>query len=398
MQKRKIGFFLLVCSILLGGCWDRREVNDVAFVLGTAVDKEGDNYRTTLQIALPGQLGASGSTGGGGGTSGDKSYYVEGKTGHTVREASIKEQQSNSRSLNYSHRRTLLIGEEMARSGISSMLDVFTRIEQNRLSSVVVIAKGKAADMLEADAPIEQYPAEMVRELNYAYMKEPRSLKLVIDSLLMDGIDPAIPLIAAEESVPEHDHNNNSKTNIKINGLAVFSGDKMVGMVDAATSQNLLLAMGQAKTAEVLIIPPKSKGTISVVISDTRVKIKPVIHGDDIRMVVDIFVSGNMMANESNVSVIYPKDIKWLERETERKVKTDIQSAIHRMQTEMNSDVLGFGQVLATSAPKDWERLKAKWSRIYPEVEVTVKTSMHIENIGAVTKPAAVKDSELTHD
>lgn len=66
IRKAAVLCCLLLCSILLGGCWDRREVNDVAFVMGTGLDKEGDQYRVTMQIALPGQLGSSGSTGGGG--------------------------------------------------------------------------------------------------------------------------------------------------------------------------------------------------------------------------------------------------------------------------------------------------------------------------------------------
>lgn len=65
MRKAAVLCCLLLCSVLLGGCWDRREVNDVAFVMGTGLDKEGDQYRVTMQIALPGQLGSSGSTGGG---------------------------------------------------------------------------------------------------------------------------------------------------------------------------------------------------------------------------------------------------------------------------------------------------------------------------------------------
>ena len=64
-MKYKAILVLILCAALLTGCWDREEINDVAFVIGIAVDKEGDEYRSSLQIALPGQAGASGSEGGG---------------------------------------------------------------------------------------------------------------------------------------------------------------------------------------------------------------------------------------------------------------------------------------------------------------------------------------------
>lgn len=65
LTKYRAVISLILCTSLLTGCWDREEINDVAFVIGIAADKEGDEYRSSLQIALPGQSGASGSEGGG---------------------------------------------------------------------------------------------------------------------------------------------------------------------------------------------------------------------------------------------------------------------------------------------------------------------------------------------
>ncbi|GJM76942.1 hypothetical protein HMSSN036_91580 [Paenibacillus macerans] len=58
---------LVLIPVLLTGCWDRIEVNDIAFVLGSSTDREDGLIRSTVQIALPSQLGGAGSQGGGGG-------------------------------------------------------------------------------------------------------------------------------------------------------------------------------------------------------------------------------------------------------------------------------------------------------------------------------------------
>lgn len=113
---------LILCTSLLTGCWDREEINDVAFVIGIAVDKEGEDYRSSLQIALPGQSGASGSEGGGGGTSGDKPWFILSNTARTLRGTSLEGQKSLSRRIYYAHRRTILIGEELAREGLPRCL------------------------------------------------------------------------------------------------------------------------------------------------------------------------------------------------------------------------------------------------------------------------------------
>lgn len=135
------------------------------------------------------------------------------------------------------------------------MMDVIARIPQNRLSSLVVITKGSAMEMLQADAPIEQYPAEMVRELNFSYMKKPRSVKLLMNSVLLEGIDPIVPVMSLVKNGP--DSLKDKKTNIQVDGLAVFRQDRLTGIIDNHLSRFLLLGMEQAKETEIFIPLPK---------------------------------------------------------------------------------------------------------------------------------------------
>ncbi|TQR99486.1 Ger(x)C family spore germination protein [Paenibacillus ottowii] len=397
-QMRKVAVLccLLLCSVLLGGCWDRREVNDVAFVMGTGLDKEGDQYRITMQIALPGQLGSSGSTGGGGGTRGTKSYYLESKTGPSFRGAIAEEQREVSRTLNYSHRRVLLFGEALAREGISKMMDVIARIPQNRLSSLIVITKGSAMEMLQADAPIEQYPAEMIRELNFSYMKEPRSVKLLMNSILLDGIDPVVPVMSLVKNGPAS--LKDRKTNIQIDGLAVFRQDRVTGIIDNHLSRFLLLGMEQAKETEIFVTPPKGKGYISVHLIENRVNIKPHIQGNEIAMTVRLDCNGNVKENETDFDISNEENLKWLEQQTVEEIKRELGAAVHVIQQKYHSDVLGLGRAIITSHPEEWKRIKPQWDQLYPKVEITIDPVVHIENIGAVTKPFGYKKERIQNE
>ncbi|MDP4096168.1 Ger(x)C family spore germination protein [Paenibacillus sp. P96] len=386
---------LLICSCLLGGCWDRKEINDVAFVLGTAVDKEGEEYRATLQIALPSQLSTAGTSGGGGGTSGDKSYYLESKTGKTMREVHDKEQENVSRELNYSHRRTLIIGADMAREGIARLTDVLARSPENRLSALIVVAEGRGSDIFRAQAPIEQYPAEMVRELAYTYMKEPRNLKLLMHTMLSEGVDPVVPVVGLVDSLPKGWKDN--KKNIKIKGLAVFQGDRMTGTVSHGLARGLLLAMDQTNSTEFIIEPPEGEGELTLLLNETDVKIKPSVQGDEIKMILNLRVKGELSENESTYNMELPRSIKWLEHEAEDLIRQNVEESIRVVQRDYQSDALGFGRVLKTNLPKVWDRVRERWSTLYPDVEVEVRTNVHIENIGAITKPFGLMEDQ-THD
>lgn len=196
--NRKTPCFLLtlvLLPLLLTGCWDRIEVNDIAFVLGSSIDKENGLIRSTVQIALPSQLGGAGSEGGGGGTSGSKTFLMLSKTAPTVYTANKEMQTSLSRVLNYSHRRVTLYGEEFARTGIGEQIDTFARFPQNRLTTYIVVTRGPAYKVLGADALIEQVPAEMIREIAKSGMKSAMSVQKLSNQLLTEGIDPAIPAV-----------------------------------------------------------------------------------------------------------------------------------------------------------------------------------------------------------
>ena len=61
LMKRGLLLFLSAAMSLLclTGCWDRVEVNDIAIVTGTAIDKKGDEIELSIQIFIPKAAGSS---------------------------------------------------------------------------------------------------------------------------------------------------------------------------------------------------------------------------------------------------------------------------------------------------------------------------------------------------
>ncbi|WP_136607232.1 Ger(x)C family spore germination protein [Paenibacillus dokdonensis] len=393
MKKTVIAALLVMTSIGLAGCWDRKEINDVAFVIGSAVDKEKDLYRSTLQIALPGNLGGAGSEGGGGGTEGSKSYYLESKTGVSLRNSNMEVQSGNSRTLSFAHRRTLLLGEDFARGGISPMLDQFARIPQNRLSSLVAVTSGPAYKILDAEAPMEQFPSEMIRELMNEYSKRPISLKYLANELLSDGVDVSLPYISLQEVEPEDLAKN--KKNIQITGLALFKGDRLVGILKGQEAKMMNLALNQAPSPDILVPGRDGKGVVTVKFMENTVKLKPVIRGNNVTMYVDILVKGSVIENNTNYTLGGGRNMGMLEDRTSKEVVTQIQSGIRLLQDRYHSDILGFGRTIQQKKPKDWQRIKDHWEEIFPTVKVVVNARIHVENIGAVDKPFGRKDKDI---
>ncbi len=396
MYKYRAVIALLLCTSLISGCWDREEINDVAFVIGVAMDKEEQNYRSSLQIALPGQSGSSGSEGGGGGTSGDKSWFILSNTAKTFHGTSLEGQKALSRKIYYAHRRTMLIGEDLAREGVAPMLDLMTRYPLNRFSALPVVTRGEAYKVMDTDAPIEKFPSEMVRELCFLNMRNPRSLKTFIDSILSEGVDAFLPIASVVDTVPKNW--KDPKTNIKMDGLAIFKKDKLVGMIDKAPADALILAMGEANAPEVMVEAPGGEGDIFIKLNENNSSLHPSVKNDKVKVSIQMYAKGVIVDNESNYGDRREDEILKLNDAIHKKIKSDIEEGIRLVQQKYHADILGIGRSIHQHLPAEWDKMKDRWEVIYPEVEVTVIPHVIIENVGVINKPIGVVEEEVVHD
>jgi len=396
IRKRGAVAILLLCTVFISGCWDRKEINDVAFVIGLAIDKEKDNYRSSLQIALPGQSGSSGSEGGGGGTSGDKSWFMLSNTAKTLRGTSIESQKALSRELYYAHRRTMLIGEELARNGVAPMLDLFTRYPLNRFSALPIVTKGPAYKVLDTDAPIEKFPSEMVRELCFLNMRKPRSLKTFTDAILSEGVDPFLPVASTVDNVPGNWRD--VKTNIKLDGLAIFKKDKLIGMIEKAPADALILAMGEANEPEIMVKAPRGKGDFFIKLNENNSSLHPHVENGKVSVTIELYAKGVLVDNESNYGDLRDQEIKNMNLALHQKIEDDIKEGIRLIQKQYPADILGVGRSIHQHLPKEWKKIRDRWNDIYPDVEVIVKPHIIIENVGVVNKPIGLPEGDIVHD
>ncbi|AEI44128.1 Ger(x)C family spore germination protein [Paenibacillus mucilaginosus] len=387
---------LVLCLPLLTGCWDRREVNDVAFVSGTGIDKVKEGYRTTVLYPLAGQLGGVGSSGGGGGTSGSRSWHLDSVTGTSLKETNNIQQQAMSRQLYFAHRRVLVIGEGAARSGLAPILDIVARVPQNRMTGYILVTKGDARDFMDVDVEVEKIPTEMIRELALNYMRTPRTVKETVHALLSEGMDPALPYCVVDRTKPGR--SGQQKPMMKLEGLAVFREDKLAGLLKGEEAQGVLWAMNEAKRPTIVLPAPGGTGMQAVQFAVAQTRIRPVVSGGKITMRIDIRARGSIAENQSNY--ISGKDYTHakLEETLNRKIKSMVEKSLKALQTEYGSDPVGFGDILYRSEPKVWSGIRDQWREKYKEVEMAVSVHTQVQHTGTIIKPIGRKERMMNHE
>ncbi|GMA60492.1 Ger(x)C family spore germination protein [Alicyclobacillus fastidiosus] len=156
-RARSIGLIVLVSLLFATGCWDRAELDDLALILGWGMDQSEDKtYVASAQIAIPSKLSTTVQSGGGAG----QGFFVLTGTGKSSLDATKNIQRKSSRKIYAGHRRVICIGETLAKNGLSSALDEYTRNPDVRLRTDVFIVKGNSAlEVLQNPYPLENLPA-----------------------------------------------------------------------------------------------------------------------------------------------------------------------------------------------------------------------------------------------
>ncbi|HEY4390251.1 MAG TPA: Ger(x)C family spore germination protein [Paenibacillus sp.] len=390
--KRRYKLMLLGCSLislgLLCGCWDRIEINDVAFVIGSSFDKNKDQMISTSQIALPSQLGGVGSEAGGGGTSGNENYLLISKQAKTMYLANKKTQLSLSRVLIFSHRRIMIFGEEFARAGIGSAIDILGRFPENRMSAYIVLTQGKGYDILSADAPIEQFPAEMVREIAKSTMKHPMNVKRMVNKLLIEGVDLMLPVVNISDSSKEIP--DKSKSLIQMDGLGVFRGDRLVGFLNENEAQYAMMGLGEAVDPRIVLSHGGKDELITITLDEIKVKWKPSMHDSKFAITAQLEAEGSILENTSNEN-IEDQDLSGLEEQCNKLINMNLGQVVDKLQHEYRSDILGFGHQFKNRYPQEWDKVKDRWSEVLPTIKVSVNSTIHLNGTNQLMNSLGVK-------
>ncbi|WP_169306538.1 Ger(x)C family spore germination protein [Cohnella pontilimi] len=385
-NKLRLLFIMIAVAVVvpLTGCWDRREINDVAFILTTAYDLEPDgNFRVTVQIPLAGQLG--GAKGGGGGSGGDKTYYIDSDTGRTIREASAKVQARSSRRLFSAHRRVVIIGEDLARThGIRDLFEAISRFTENRITSYMIVSKGKAADLLNTDPPLERFSGEAIREMAKAQGRAVINIKNVAQELNTPYSDPVILYLGKKET----EGGSDKKTEIQLLGYAHFKQDKMVDTFEKDKANALNLLRKHSRPYDIVI--PFGQKHISLEMTDARTTIRPVFKAkNNVTFQIKVWSKMAVMENLSGSDLTDPVIFRQVRDKASESLRQTLLETLKQIQ-KYKTDPIDLGKHIWRSHPGKWQSTyRHDWRDRMDKADFDLQVQTDIIQIGYISSNIA---------
>jgi len=380
-MRRWLGLIGVISMCLLTGCWDRVELTDVALIKGVGIDRLGDGtIEVTVEIAVPQVQSQGGSEGGAAlGSGGLMKVVTRSGKGKTISDALEHIQEQLPRRLFWGHSEVIILNEKLVREGIREQVDYFVRSPKPRIRSYVFVTKEKAKDLLSLQTLLYS-PSEILWDM--AESKTLMNVTLVDVLQMLDSGDVAIPLVT---KVPPQKGKKPNETTAYIYRTAVFKKDKMIGSINDELTRGVMWIRNEGKDTQIALLPEGEKGYISLTLLRKETKLVPKIKGDKWEITVKTRTEGAIVANETNIQVKSPEEIKALEKQLAKQIEERLNKTVQKVQKEQKADIFGFGEAFERKYPKEWREAKDEWDEIYPQVDVKLDTDATILRIGAGT-------------
>jgi spore germination protein KC len=401
MRKRIVILLQVFLMIVLTGCWDYKEYENLANIsaMGIDYDTEKNEYVFTVQ-ELPAVK--SGSLGG---DPNKEPVNVIGVV-HTARSQTLydalqKMQQIVTRKLFFGYTKVVVIGETAARSKMRDIIELFDRSPFLRASINMVITENAQKTIATADYAKNTSSGKEISDLieltEYSGAALPATLQNFEEMLTISGLEAAVPHVVSISNEPDLEIQGGSGENINadeerigdqiISGTAVFKADNLAGYLDVKESSGYGWITG--KTLRNFKTSATDGGEDSEMLALYRIcrsksKIKVKINNGIPAVELDVQIRGDLRKlNIDGYNYLLTKEISHLETMLNDSVRSDIQKALDKCQKEYNSDIFGFGYAVYRKDHRLWtNELKNKWDEIFPGLQVNINVHSKIINTG----------------
>lgn len=389
-MKRNLIISILIVSLCLTGCWNYQEIDDIEIVLGVALDKHGlasdeaysgvqNQYKITYEVvgikSNDGQL---------------ESQAIQ-DTGDTVFRAVRKLIEKNGKRAYLSHIKVLIISKELAKEGITEILDYTMRDAEYRPDVHVLISnKGQAGDIYTDKAPntvVSMGLSDALQNQKKIGTFESTTVWNVIEKISKKGYEPAIPLINLNDQNGEQTHT--------IAGTAVFKGAQMVGKLSADETFYYLFIDNEIGNQPISMeyFFKNKIGHVSLEILKSETKMTPIEEGDAVIMKIDVKTEVAISELSSiDFDILDDKNREDLEAAAEKKITEGIEDVVFHAQKDYNSDIFGFGDVIKRNKNKVWKKIEGNWDEIYENLPIEVNVDIKIKRSALSSQPIKIDE------
>ncbi|NQX61411.1 Ger(x)C family spore germination protein [Paenibacillus qinlingensis] len=388
MMKRAVLIILLL--MIVTGCWNRKELDQISLATAIGIDKQGDHYNISVQLLNSDEITSSKGVG-----QRQPVVTLQISSGSTIFESFRKLTTSSPRKILSSHLRILVLGEELAGEGISKVLDILSRDHELRSDFNILLARNATAnDILQVLTPLEKIPANKLytslvsSEKNWGVTTNVDLHQLIYD-LVDPGKDPVLSSIHIKGDVAKAKSRENLNSvlppaTLEYKSLGVFHKDQFVGWLTDRESKGYNYALGNLQST-VVALPCQAGGKMSIELMSTRSKLRARFVDQQPQAFVNVRVEANIGEVACQLNLDSTFTIQTIEEQLNEEIKQSILDAVSKAKS-YKADIFGFGSAIHRDNYKQWNLLKNNWDQAFIDLPVQVTVQSRIRRTGSVVE------------
>jgi len=366
---------LMLSTLFQTGCWSKTELPKLTIATAIGVDiNENKEIELSLQLIKPraqasGQAKMMASIE-------PKQYVVINSKGKTFFDADMNLQNVIDRKVTYSNVMVIIIGEKLAKEGISEVVKLLQRQIQIPPYADVLVAVGSSAkDILEIGSELENIPAVGISNIEKNFNEcstiiDETLIKLIQDSKAV-GKDTIVARVYKKG--PEE---------IAVEGCALFKGYKLIGWLDDELTRGYRFAKGDMQSG--------TENFKSLIGGNTIVSMKNVNMSSKIKVnwvkgkpefIINIQQSGSIIEMSSQLNLMKKGVIESLEEEFSSYTKESVTKMINFIK-ENSIDIIGLGNLLYKFHYGYWKQVRKDWVNELKNIPITINVQSTIERAG----------------
>lgn len=386
-MKKIIPIILLLFCVT--GCWNYRELNQLAITSGIAIDKEDDLYVMTIMISNSKKPGGSDSNQ-------PSTAVYEGK-GKTMYEA-IKHASLNiSKQIYLGHIDVLLFSEEVAQQDLEYVLDFIFRYPQTRNNFLLgLVRDNQAGDVLKIATPLETFPSQNIAR-NLEITDKLQGIIYTVDynqfvkNIIEEGRNPVLPGISIVGSVEEGNKEENIEqsepsTYLKLEPMALFKGNQFVGWSNERESKGINILNNKINTLGVIV--PCEGGTVVTEVIELKSSFEVDLEANKVK--VKISGTGGIQELSCPLDLKDPKIVEEIQQKDNEEIANYVKEAIEKAQL-LKTDIFSFGNSVYKKQPSDFKEIKERWNdEIFVNLQPEIEVELHVTLKGTINSDIEV--------
>lgn len=370
--KRFIIFTLLI-SFLLSGCNVKEDrLKDMALAQALGIDLKDEEYNVSFMVYdLSKTRGSSAEL------SGTLTKVFKGN-GESVPYAITNLTTLIGKKPYYSHNRVVIVGEEMAKEGLSTVFDFLYRNAEMRPYVLVAIARGEAGEILgtkfgEALNPAEEIQNVITVGAYYSYVPEIEIIDIAISTLEKTS-DSYLPIVEVVKEGKEEF--------VKASGTAVFSKMKLVGELNEEETKGMLWVNDKIQYGS-LVCETSTQNMVSSEIIDANTDVDVFVENGKIKYTVKANCALNIdQVDGKESNNLSHQQMEEIEQTYSKIIENQINSALKKSLGEYKSDIFRLGKRLWQKYPEVYREVSDNWRENFAELDFEIEVKTQVSKTG----------------